>query len=180
LWLLVVGRAAHRVTVHVRGGTTPRPAYSQSPLVESGIETDQSNYADHHLLIVDADTCHLWETYHTYPNTQGGWDILGASLFDMSSNELRPEGWSSSDAAGFPISAAPDTSRRGDTGVISHALRFTIPTNQIRNSYIWPARHRTPTERCHSRFTMGQLFSLKASYQIPSSYTTQAKAILTA
>jgi hypothetical protein len=55
----------------------PLPA---AALVEGGIDSDPSHpYGDHHLLMLDADTCRLWELYHCYPNTVGGWDIFGAA-----------------------------------------------------------------------------------------------------
>lgn len=156
----------------------PIPA---SPLVEGGIETDPSQYGDHHLLIVDADTCRLWELYHCYRNAQGGWDIFGSALFDLRSNALRPEEWTSADAAGFPILPLLLRADEASAGEIRHALRFTIPSSKIREEYVWPARHLTTNGTdSPSLPPMGQLFRLKASYAIPASFNTQARAILTA
>ena len=57
----------------------------------------------------------------------------------MSSNALRPKGWTSADAAGLPI--LPGLARYDEVaaGAIDHALRFTAPTRATR--YIYPARH---------------------------------------
>jgi len=66
-------------------------------------------------------------------------------------------------------------------GEIKHALRFTISSSSIRNAYVWPARHLTTNGAMTSSLPpMGQLFRIKASYAIPSSYGTQSKAILQA
>src|ERR1700733_8811800 len=80
----------------------PIPA---SPIVEGGIDTatNEMPYGDHHLLLLDADACRLWELYHVYSPTTGTWNIFGSAEFDLTSNALRPAGWTSADAAGFPM-----------------------------------------------------------------------------
>src|ERR1039457_1770500 len=157
----------------------PIPA---APLVEGSIVTDPTQpYGDHHMLIIDADTCRLWELYHCYPNTAGGWDIFGSSTFDLRSNALRPAEWPSADAAGFPILPLLLLASEASSGEIRHALRFTISSSSIRNQYVWPARHLTTNGSMSASLPpMGQLFRIKASYQIPASYGTQSRAILQA
>ena len=152
------------------------------PIVEGGIVTDPSQpYGDHHILILDADTCRLWELYHAYPGPNGSWDIFGSASFDLRSNVLRPAGWTSADAAGFPILPLLLRADEASSGTIRHALRFTIASNKIRNSYFWPARHLTNNGTASQSLPpMGQLFRLKASYAIPSTVNTQARAILQA
>ncbi len=161
---------------------TPLFPIPESVLVEGGIVTDPSQpYGDHHMLLLDADTCRLWELYHCYPNTSGGWDIFGAATFDLSSNALRPADWTSADAAGFPILPLLLRGEEAQSGEIHHALRFTIESNKIRNEYVWPARHLTTNgDDSADRPPMGQLFRLRADYPIPQDASTQAKAILTA
>ncbi len=157
----------------------PIPA---SPLVEGGINTAANHmpYGDHHILVVDTATCWLWETYHSY-FTGGAWNIFGSAAFDLRSNALRPAGWTSADAAGFPILPLLLRADEASTGSIRHALRFTIQSNKIRIGYVWPARHLTSNGTTSTSLpSMGQLFRLKASYQIPASYTPQARAILQA
>jgi len=157
----------------------PIPA---KPLVEGGIDTDPSQpYGDHHILLLDADSCLLSELYHAYPHAGGGWDIYGSAMFDLRSTKLRPDGWTSADAAGFPILPLLLRADEASAGQISHALRFTIQSSKIRNAPIWPARHYTSNGTTSTNLPpMGQLFRLKASYQIPSSYNAQARAILQA
>lgn len=59
-------------------------------------------------------------------------------------------------------------------------MRFTILSSKIRAQYVWPGRHLTGSNNSASLPPMGQLFRLKASYQIPTNFNTQAKAILQA
>jgi hypothetical protein len=133
------------------------------------------------MLMLDTDSCRLWELYHCYPNTSGGWDIFNSSTFDLKSNALRPADWSSADAAGFPILPLLILESEASSGEIRHALRFTIDSRSIRNQYVWPARHLTSNGTLSTNLPpMGQLFRIKASYQIPSSYGAQSRAILQA
>jgi hypothetical protein len=175
----------HSLTTPCTAAAAPSPQipFPASPIVEGGINSDPSMlpYGDHHALIVDADSCHLWETYHTYPGVSGSWDIFGSAFFDLNSNALRPSGWTSADAAGFPMLPLLLLASEASTGQINHALRFTIGTNKIRTSYIWPARHLTSNGTSSTNLPpMGQLFRLKSSYSIPSTFHTQSRAILRA
>lgn len=153
-----------------------------TPLVEGGIVTDPAQpYGDHHVLLLDADECTLWELYHAYPDARGGWDIFGAAFFDLGSNQLRPAGWTSADAAGFAILPLLLRAAEASSGVIRHALRFTIPTTQIREQSTWPARHLTRNANSSSSLpAMGQAFRLKPSYVIPAAFNVQSRAILQA
>jgi hypothetical protein len=175
--------SAHTIVAPCLASAAPQPVFPipASPLVEGGLVTDPTQpYGDHHILIIDADTCRLWELYHCYPR-QGGWDIFGSATFDLGSNNLRPDGWTSADAAGFPILPLLLRADEASAGAIHHALRFTIQSSKIRNAYVWPARHLTTNgSASQSLPPMGQLFRLRAIYPIPASYNTQARAILQA
>jgi hypothetical protein len=167
------GNASHSVVSPCNASPVlPIPG---SPLVEGGINTGDG---DHHMLVVDADNCRLWELYNAeQPNS---WTIDQSSTWDLTSDALRPDTWTSADAAGFPIYPLLLRAAEADTGTINHAFRFTAQNADIRNTYVWPARHQANTGTSTSLPQMGQLVRLKASYQIPSSYNTQSKAILTA
>ena len=156
----------------------PIPA---TPLIESGINTsaDQTPDDDHHMLMLDADTCRLWEAYHVY-STAGTWDIFGSATWDLRSNALRPADWTSTDAAGFPILPLLLRADEASSGVIKHAVRFTIESSDIRAEYAWPARHITGSDMTATHPPMGQLFRLKATFVIPDSDNVQARAILQA
>ncbi|HEX7670502.1 MAG TPA: hypothetical protein VF395_13000, partial [Polyangiaceae bacterium] len=163
-----------------RAPVLPIPA---SPLVEGGIFPDVSGqiYGDHHVLLLDADTCRLWEGYHAYSGASGTWDIFGSATFDLKSDALRPAGWSSADAAGFPILPLLLRADEASSGTIHHALRFTIDSASIRTEYTWPARHLTNNGTGSAALPpMGQLFRLKSSTVIPTGYDVQSKAILQA
>ncbi|MBL9039802.1 MAG: hypothetical protein JNG84_14895 [Archangium sp.] len=157
----------------------PIPA---TPLVEGGIVTDPSHpYGDHHILLLDVDSCRLWETYHSYPAANGAWDIYGAAHFDLRSNALRPSGWTSADAAGFPILPLLARADEALAGEVKHALRFTIPSNKIRRAFTWPARHLTSNgTNSMSLPPMGQLFRLKSTFTIPATARPQARALILA
>lgn len=153
-------------------------------VVEGGTNTaaNMQPYGDHHIIVLDADSCRLWETYHSYlPGSATTWNIFGSATFDLTSNDLRPADWSSSDAAGFPILPLLLRADEASTGTIAHALRFTIGSAKIRTDYTWPARHLTDNGTASSSLPpMGQLFRLKANVAIPATAGTQARAILQA
>ncbi len=174
------GDAQNALRTPCEGVAKPRLPIPDAPLVEGGVATDQSDYGDHHILVLDTAHCHLWEAYHAY-KTLSGWDILSSAFFDLRSNALRAETWTSADAAGFPMLPLLLRAEEAASGTIAHALRFTIPSSKIRNSYVWPARHRTSNgDLSEAKPPMGQLFRLKASYEIPSGFSTQSRAILQA
>ena len=151
------------------------------PLVEGGISGNKAVYNDHHILAVDTDTCMLWESYLSYTRPDGGWDIYSSAAFDLRSNALRPAGWTSADAAGFPMLPLLLKADEASAGDIRHALRFTIQSHKIRTSYAWPARHLTRNgDASATKPPMGQLFRLRADYPVPETYTVQAQAILRA
>jgi hypothetical protein len=175
---------AHTLTSPCTKDKAPKPLFPipATPLVEGGIDTDPAQpYADHHILLLDVDACTLWETYHSYPDPKGGWDIFGAAFFDLKSNTLRPADWTSADAAGFPILPLLLRADEASSGTIKHALRFTIDSGKIRNEYTWPARHLTSNGTLSMTLPpMGQAFRIKSSYVIPASFNTQSRAILQA
>jgi hypothetical protein len=162
----------------------PHPVFPipASPLVEGGIDrTPSQPYGDHHLLLLDADACRLWELYHCYPDATAGWDIYGSATWDLGSSALRPDGWTSADAAGFPILPLLLRADEAGSGTIRHALRFTIPSGKIRIGHAWPARHDTSNGTTSTSLPpMGQLFRLKAGFPIPAGLSTQSRAILQA
>ena len=96
---------------------------------------------------------------------------------DLTSNAMRPQGWTSADAAGLPI--FPGLVRHDEmaTGTITHALRFTAP--KTRNAFVWPARHAASRHNDPDLPSMGQRFRLKASVDI-SGFSPTNQVILRA
>ncbi len=160
--------------------TKPFMPIPSVPLVEAGIDmaTDQQPYGDHHLLVVDVDACRLWESYHAYSPSAGTWNVANTASWDMRSTALRTDGWTSGDAAGLPIYPLLLRADEASSGTIAHAVRFTVQRSRM--SHVWPARHDAGSTTSTSTTPMGQLFRLKASYAIPSTFGTQSRAILTA
>jgi hypothetical protein len=144
-------------------GPYPIPA---SPRIEGG--------SDAHLLMIDIGQCKLWELY-AVRRAGSGWAAGSGAYFDLRSNALRPEGWTSADAAGLPI--FPGLVRHEDVaaGAIYHALRFTAPHTC---GYIYPARHLTAAP-CANLPPMGLRVRLKASVDI-SGFGPNAQVVLTA
>ncbi|MBV6340267.1 VCBS repeat-containing protein [Candidatus Magnetobacterium casensis] len=142
-------------------------------LIEGG---DQST-GDRHILVVDKDNCMLYELYAAYPQTDGSWTAGSGAIFDLRSNALRPQTWTSADAAGLPI--LPGLVRYDEVaaGEIRHAIRFTVP--QTRNTYLWPARHKASSLTGTNYPPMGQRFRLKASFDT-SGFSHNTRVILDA
>jgi hypothetical protein len=130
---------------------------------------------DRHALIVDRDTCKLYELY-ALQHTATGWTAGSGAIWSLRSNKLRPAGWTSADAAGLPI--LPGLARWADaaTGQIDHALRFTA--SKTRKAYIYPARHYASDLTDPSLPPMGLRVRLKASVDI-SRLPAQARIVAT-
>ncbi len=141
------------------------------------IEGGRRSDGDRHALIVDRDTCKLYELFALYPTANGGWRAGSGAIFDLRSNKLRPAGWTSADAAGLPI--LPGLARYEDVakGRIDHALRFTV--SDSRRAYVWPARHFASDNTDPSLPPMGMRFRLKRSYPI-AGFPRQTRIVLQA
>jgi hypothetical protein len=149
-------------------GPYPIPA---SPRIEG-----DGDPGDRHLLMIDRRACRLWELY-AVEHTPSGWTAGSGAIWDLRSNALRPDGWTSADAAGLPI--LPGLARYDEVaaGVISHALRFTVPTT--RSAHIYPARHDAGSGTSAGLPPMGLRLRLKASVDI-TGFGPQSRVILTA
>ena len=140
--------------------------------IEGGYRSD----GDRHALIVDRDSCKLYELFALYPRGRG-WRAGSGAIWNLRSNRLRPAGWTSADAAGLPI--LPGLARYDEVrrGVIDHALRFTV--RRTRRAYVHPARHFASNSDDPSLPPMGLRVRLKASFDV-SGYPRQARVVLTA
>jgi len=132
--------------------------------------------SDAHVLALNSGTCKLYELYNASKDPVGsGWYASSGAVFDLNSNALRPEGWTSADAAGLPILPGLARYDEAASGAIKHALRFTVWRTQ--RGYIHPATHFAGSTA--SAPPMGLRLRLKASYDV-SGYTGQARVILEA
>ncbi|MFN8532125.1 MAG: hypothetical protein U0556_01085 [Dehalococcoidia bacterium] len=141
-----------------------------NPPIEGGPASD----GDRHILMVDQDACRLYELYSAYPNDDGSWRAGSGAIFDLRGHTLRPETWTSADAAGLAI--LPGLVRFEDAAGLRHAVRFTARRTQ--RAYVWPARHFASSIVDPNVPPMGQRFRLKASYDV-SRFSPQVRTILT-
>jgi hypothetical protein len=142
------------------------------------IEGGSHSTGDRHVIVVDRSTCTDYELFAAYPHDHGlHWTAGSGAIFDLSSNHLRPAGWTSADAAGLPI--LPGLARYSEVaaGAIDHALRFTAPCTGSR--YVYPARHIAPS--CSGAYAppMGLRVRLRASVDI-AGLPYQARVVATA
>jgi hypothetical protein len=162
--------------VYTAYGSESDPGPFPIPL-DAAIEGGPEAAGDRHVLVIDVDKAMLYELYRAFPQT-ASWQAASGAKFDLTSNELRPEGWTSADAAGLPI--FPGLVRYEEVYIqklIDHALRFTV--EQTQKEYIYPARHFASDSTNPDLPPMGLRFRLKANYEI-SGFSEPVQVILLA
>ena len=151
----------------------PYPIPSNAP-IEGGPDAT----GDRHVLVLDKDNCLLYEVYDAHPQNGGAsWAAGSGAIYDLRSNALRPDGWTSADAAGLPI--LPGLVRYDEvaSGEIRHALRFTVP--QTQRAYVWPARHFASDLTGTEYPPMGLRVRLRPDFDL-SGFSPEAQVILQA
>lgn len=143
---------------------------------DAPIEGGPYGTGDRHILIVDTDNELLYEIYDAHP-VPGGWSAGSGAIFDLTSNALRPDGWTSADAAGLPMFPGLVRYDEVQSGAINHALRFT--TEQTQRAYIHPATHFASDDTDPNLPPMGLRFRLKADYDV-SGFPQPVRVVLTA
>lgn len=145
-------------------GPYPVPATAR---VEAG--------GDRHVIVLDKDACRLYELYAARKDAVGpGWTAESGAVFDLTSNALRPEGWTSADAAGLPIYPGLVKYDEVASGTMRHAIRFTASRTQ--RGYIHPATHQAGTAST-TYPPMGLRVRLKPDFDV-SGYDGHARVIL--
>jgi len=148
------------------------------------IEGGPDSTGDRHILMLGLDRCELHELFDAWPPGTGPnpfndrWWAGSGAYFDLRSNALRPDGWTSADAAGLPI--LPGLVRYDEVvqqGAINHALRFTV--RQTQRGYIHPATHFASSTTDPNVPPMGLRMRMKASYSC-AVYTSEVQVICTA
>lgn len=130
---------------------------------------------DSHAIVIETGTCTLYELYGAHKDGNG-WKASAGIAVSLRSNDLRPNGKTSADAAGMPIFPGLVRYDEVASGEIAHALRFTVPHTQA--AYVWPARHSSGRPDANLP-PMGMRFRLKADFDI-STYSKQNRVILRA
>ena len=173
---VTVVRSSHpRVAVRFAyADESDRVRYPLGP--DTRIEGGRASDGDRHAIIVDRGRCRLFETYDTRVR-DGRWSAGSGATWSLRSNALRPDGWTSADAAGLPI--LPGLLRwnevRDDT--IDHAIRFT--TDVTSRHHLWPARHDAGSRASLAYPPMGARFRLRAGWSA-AGLSTYARRVVRA
>lgn len=104
-----------------------------------GADARTGNSRDHHSIIVNADTCRVYEIDGTARAGDGTWTGVAGASWSLTSNALRPDSWTSANTAGTPIIAGLLRLSEVQAGRVTHALNVTMPEVAMR--HVWPARH---------------------------------------
>ena len=137
-------------------------------------EFQRTGTGDRHLIVVDPVNHRLHEFWQARRD-RCGWEASQASTFDLASNALRPERWTSSDAAGLPVFPAVVRYDEVARGVVSHAMRVTV--RRTRRDFVYPARHFASAQTDPSLPRMGERLRLRKDFDT-SQFPPHARAIL--
>ncbi len=129
---------------------------------------------DRHAIVVDPVNRRLYE-FFTFGKATGGWAAGQASIFDLTTNKLRPNGWTSADAAGLPIFPAVVRYDELQRGVVEHAMRVTV--RRTRRAYVHPATHYASRLTDENLPRMGERLRLRADFDT-SRFSPPVQAIL--
>ena len=137
----------------------PYPLPFHAP-IEGGRNAD----GDRHVIVVDRETCRLYELFDAHPHGVHSWSAGSGAIWSLRTDRLRPSGWTSADAAGLPI--FPGLARWDEVaaGAIRHALRFTAP--RTRDAFVYPARHSAGDGSSPALPPMGLRVRLKRSVNV--------------
>ncbi|HXQ97670.1 MAG TPA: Ig domain-containing protein, partial [Candidatus Limnocylindrales bacterium] len=177
---------------------SPYPFPSNAP-----VEGSANSGGDMHVLVLQTagggKACQLYETWQGIYNGNDTWDASNGAHWDLGSDNLRPLGWTSGDAAGLPIMPLTVNYDEVASGLVRHPIRFTL--NHMLNGIVWPGRHAagvgfcsyasgpipagsllpqsSPPTSCTFSGPSGEIYRLKANVDISvCSSSPQAAVIL--
>jgi hypothetical protein len=172
----VVGGGQRKLPVHYtaygeESDPGPFPVPGRAP-VEGGNHSD----GDRHVLVVERDSCRLYELYRAFFRGKPGprWNADAGVEWDLGSTALRPDGWTSADAAGLPIFAGLVRYDEAAAGQFEHAIRVTFEAT--RNAWLHPASHCAGDTSNPNAPPMGLRLRLKAGYGL-GGFSGAAKTI---
>jgi len=149
----------------------PYPVPLNAPIEGNG-------QGDAHVLVVDKDNDILYELYNASVNGDH-WEASSGAVFNLASDQLRTNGWTSADAAGLPIFPGLVKYDEVASGVIHHAIRFTLNSSNVKPAYISPATHKVNSSGGSNSLPFGGKIRLKANYDI-SAFPANDQVILRA
>jgi len=174
----VVGAGQPKLPIHYtaygsESDPGPFPVPPGAP-VEGGNGSD----GDRHVLVVDRSSCTLYELYRGFFDGQRHrWNADSGAHWDLSSTALRPDSWTSADAAGLPIFPGLIRYDEVATGHLDHAIRVTF--DSTRDAWVHPASHCAGDTGNPNAPAMGTRLRLKAGYGL-GRFSGGAKTIATA
>jgi hypothetical protein len=148
----------------------PYPIPANAPVEGAG------EAGDRHVLVLQRGSCKLYELYSA-ARRGAGWEAGSGAVFNLRGNALRPDGWTSADAAGLPIMPLLVRYPEVRAGRIDHALRVTVAHTQ--RGYIHPATHFASSNSDPNLPPMGLRLRLKASFSL-AGFHGQSLVLLTA
>jgi hypothetical protein len=158
----------------------PYPVPDNAPIENwplNGVSLDdiqREGKGDRHMLVVDPMNRRLYE-FGEARKTNNGWTAIQASFFDLSSNRLRPDRWTSTDAAGLPIFPSVVRFDELERGMVRHAMRFTV--RRSRHAYVYPATHFASRQTADNLPSMGDRFRLRQDFDV-SGFSRHSQALL--
>jgi hypothetical protein len=157
------------------GYPIPDEARTQPNYIEGAVPGGGTS-GDRHLLIIDRDRWLLYESFATrWSASMGRWEADSGAVFNLATNDRRPETWTSADAAGLAI--LPGLVRYDEvsgSGEIAHAFRVST---RATNGYVWPASHAAGSNA--SAPPLGTRLRLKATKDL-SGFTPEVQRIFRA
>ncbi len=129
---------------------------------------------DRHVILVDPVNGKLHEFWQSR-RTDAGWQASNAATFDLNTGALRPERWTSADAAGLPIFPAVVRYDECERGMVEHAMRVTV--RRTRRGYVLPATHWASPSYDPALPRMGERLRLRKAFD-SSGFPRHARAIL--
>ena len=152
----------------------PFPIPGKAP-IEGGRGSD----GDRHVLVLDSAACKLYELYRAFfvAKPRPHWNADAGVAWDLGSADLRPDGWTSADAAGLPIFPGLVRYDEVAAGQLDHAIRVTVEST--RDAWLHPASHCAGDTSSRNAPPMGLRLRLKAGYGL-GRFSGAAKTIATA
>jgi len=174
-YVVVCGNETKRNVVYTDYGDESDPGPFPIPL---NAPIEGNGNGDAHVIVVDKENKILYELFNSNINGDH-WEASSGAKFDLKSNALRPDGWTSADAAGLPIFPGLVRYEEILKGEIDHPIRFTLTSSLVKPAYISPARHKVNSSGGQYSLPFGARIRLKASFDI-STYSATNQIILRA
>ena len=172
---VVVGKRAKRVKVRFTDYPDEADRGRYFVPLNAPVEGGPAADGDRHVIAYDKARCRIYELYRGFPRrSKHRWDAGVGVIWDTRSAGLRPDGYTSADAAGLSVFAGLIRFDEVASGRIDHAIRVTFDTT--RDGWIHPASHCAGSTQSADAPPMGMRFRLKSGYDI-SGFTGQARVI---